>query len=245
MNQKESSVLFSLKELMTLEEDRVRHEEELEKRAGEAIALRQREEQDRRAREDEARMRTEAEERRQAEQRKREADARVDAIHQAEMERARLDAENSARLEQMTRLQAHETELLALNQDRGKKRLRAVVAGTIALLVVAIGVGGFVIHGQAERQRALEAQLSGLESDRDTLQHKIDGATTPEDRAALQAQLDLKDQQIKALQTQSTQPQHTATTPTARPQPTVRTTATATATVPCAKDFDPLNPCLR
>lgn len=249
MNQKESSVLFSLKELMTLEQDRVRQEEDLERQAEAAIATRQREEQERRAREEEARMRAEEEARRQSEQRAREENARIEAIRQAEIERARLDAENAARLEQMKRLQDHEAELARLSQDRGKKRLRGIVAGTIALFVVALGAGGFVIHRQAEQQRALEGQLAGLESDRDALNDKLIHATTPEQRAALQAQLDQKDQQIQALQHQSSStPKATATgtgTGAVTTRPVTTTRATATATVPCPKDFDPLNPCLR
>lgn len=244
MNQKDSSVLFSLKELMTLEQDRVRQEEELERKAEEAILTRQREEHARQVRAEEERARVEAEQRRQIEQRAREEQARIEAIRQAEIERARLDAENAARLEQMKRQQEHEAELVRLSQDRGKKRLRGLVAGTIVMLVVALGAGAFVIRGQMERQRALEGQLAGLESDRNALQQKFNDAPTPEQRAALQAQLDEKDQQIKALQARGAATPQIATATTARPIPTVRATATATAT-PCAKDYDPLNPCLR
>lgn len=244
MNQKDSSVLFSLKELMTLEQDRVRQEEELERKAEEAILAKQREEHARQVRAAEERARAEEEERRRIEQRAREEQARIEAIRQAEIERARLDAENAARLEQMKRQQEHEADLVRLSQDRGKKRLRGIVAGTIVMLVVALGAGAFVIHGQIERQRALEGQLVGLESDRDALQKKFDEAPTPEQRAALQAQLDEKDQQIKALQSHGATPQQTATATTPRHVPTVRATATATGT-PCTKDYDPLNPCLR
>ncbi|HEU4409658.1 MAG TPA: hypothetical protein VFS43_30670, partial [Polyangiaceae bacterium] len=51
--QKESSVLFSLKELVSLEEDRV-NQEKLARQQEEARRRREREEQERRAREEEA-----------------------------------------------------------------------------------------------------------------------------------------------------------------------------------------------
>ena len=82
--QKESSVLFSLKELMNLEENRIK-EEEAEK------AARARAEAERKAREDaerraaeERRLREEEEARRGEEQRKREELARVEAIRLGE-----------------------------------------------------------------------------------------------------------------------------------------------------------------
>src|SRR5215467_7664113 len=97
--QKESSVLFSLKELMNLEEDRIKNEE-AEKAAASAAAEKARADAGLVAREaEEARIRAEEERRRMEEARAREEAARLEAIRHAEVEKARVDAENRARLE--------------------------------------------------------------------------------------------------------------------------------------------------
>ena len=244
MTQKDSSVLFSLQELMTLEKDRVRSEEELERRAEEAMLRQQREEHARRLADEETRQRDAEERRRRDEQRAREESARLDAIRQAEVERARLEAESAGRLEQLKRQQEHEKELATLHQDRGKKRLRIFAFSVVALLFVALTAGGVIIKTQADRQRALEGQLASLEGDRASLEVRIKGATSPEDRAELQRQLDEKDDAIKALQSKGTAP----TVKTASPQrvvpPTHTTAATTASSKPC-NTFDPLDPCLR
>ena len=64
------------------------------------------------------------EKRREEEARKREEEARLAAMHAAEVEKARLDAENAARLEQMKASQHHEREKLAISQDEEKKKLK-------------------------------------------------------------------------------------------------------------------------
>ena len=97
--QKESSVLFSLKELMNLEEDRIKTEE-ADRAAQAAAAERARQDAERQAREaEQARIRAEEERRRAEEQRSREEAARLEAIRVAEIEKARVEAEQRARLE--------------------------------------------------------------------------------------------------------------------------------------------------
>ena len=99
--QKESSVLFSLKELMNLEEDRIKQEEET-KRAQAEAAERSRLDAERRAREEEeARIRAEENRRRTEEARSREENARLEALRLAEVEKARVEAEQRARMEAM------------------------------------------------------------------------------------------------------------------------------------------------
>ena len=106
--QKESSVLFSLKELMNLEEDRIKQEDEEKKRRAEA-EVQSRVEAERRARDQEQmRLSAEEERRRSEEQRKKEEAARVEAIRHAEIEKARVEAEQRARMEAMTKQQEHE-----------------------------------------------------------------------------------------------------------------------------------------
>lgn len=243
MTQKDSSVLFSLQELMTLEKDRVSEEEELERRAEEAMLRERRADEARRLAEEEARLRDAEERRRRDELRLREEHARLDAIRQAEVERARLETESAGRLEQLRRHQAHEKELAALHQDRGKKRLRLFALATVGLLVAALIGGGVVIKGQLDRQHALEGQLASLEGDRASLQGQLDRATTPEDRAKLQQQMDEKDHAIQLLQSPATTPPPKPTAPHRFVPPAHTTTATASSK-PC-NSFDPLDPCLR
>src|SRR5678816_3695297 len=100
--QKESSVLFSLKELMNLEEDRIRQEDEEKKKRAEAEVL-ARQEAERRARDQEQ--------------------ARL----HAEEERRRGEDEQRARLEAMSQQQAHQLQLSTLQHDEHKKKLQRMV----------------------------------------------------------------------------------------------------------------------
>ncbi len=157
--QKESSVLFSLKELMNLEEDRIRGEE-ADKSA--QIAA---QEEARRAAEmaarnaEEARIRAEEDRRRAEEQRGREEAARLDAIRHAEVEKARLEAEQQARLAAMASQQQHERQLAVINTDKKNTRFRNILIGVVAA-VLAIGTGvGIVINNKNEEAKvALAAE---------------------------------------------------------------------------------------
>src|SRR5688572_30619093 len=115
--QKESSVLFSLKELMNLEEDRIRSEE-ADKAAAAAAAEKARVEAERAARmAEEQRIQAEQERRRLDDQRSREEAARLEAIRVGELEKARVEAEQRARLEAMAAQQHHERSLAAIHGD--------------------------------------------------------------------------------------------------------------------------------
>ena len=169
--QKESSVLFSLKELMNLEEDRIR-QEEASRKAKQEAELQARLDAERRVREDEeARIRGEEERRRAEEQRIREEQARVEAIRHAEVEKARLDAENAARLEAMRHQQEHERRLQSIKQDKHKRNLLIAAIGAALLLV--FGAVGFVMVVQ---KNAREREQAAAEQQRQTmeLQAKLD-----------------------------------------------------------------------
>ena len=169
--QKESSVLFSLKELMNLEEDRIR-QEETSRKAKQEAELQARLEVERRAREDEeSRIRAEDERRRAEEQRSREEQAKLEAIHKGEVEKARLDAENAARLEQMRHQQEHERQLHALSQDKHKKRLTMAAVGVSLLLVVG-AIGGVMAYTSARDKAAAAAAEQSRENAE--LQGKLD-----------------------------------------------------------------------
>ena len=104
-DQKESSVLFSLKELMNLEEDRIKKEDDDRKRTEEAENA-ARADAERRAREEEERrLRAEDERKRGDEARMREETARLEAIRHGEVEKARVEAEGVARMQALRRQQ--------------------------------------------------------------------------------------------------------------------------------------------
>lgn len=183
--QKESSVLFSLKELMNLEEDRIR-EEEAQKEAEAKAALDAKLAAERAAREaEEARIRAEEESRRQEEVRRKEEAARLDAIRMGELEKARAEAEHRARLEAMTAQQAHEQQLAALSQDKHKKRLQIMVGVAVGVLLI-VGVGGglaFKAHQDESTKRAavLEAQRKEAEDRVHRLEADFDMARKKEE----------------------------------------------------------------
>lgn len=216
--QKESSVLFSLKELMNLEEDRIRQEDDDKRKRAEAEEQ-ARLDADRRAREaEEARASAEQERRRQEEQRQREETARLEAIRQGEVERARHDAENQARLRAMQQQQDHERQLAALSQDKKKKQLVYLVVGIGALLIFGGVGGGYALYSsqkEAERVQALKdkeiaeknatverlmAELKKQQEEMVAAQAAITNAKDDKERALAQAKLAAAQEQQRKLQ---------------------------------------------
>lgn len=206
--QKESSVLFSLKELMNLEEDRIRSEE-AERAAATAAAERARLDAEHAARAaEEARIRAEEERRRMEEQRSREETARLEAIRIAEVEKARVEAEQRARLEAMAQQQQHERSLAAIKEDDHKKKLRNwLIIGGIGAVVVLGVVGGLGYRSYTEGKEAermaieqkrvadlerkkLEAQMEEQRKKVDSLIGQLSSASDEATRLKLQKQLD-------------------------------------------------------
>jgi colicin import membrane protein len=205
--QKESSVLFSLKELMSLEEDRIKQEEDERKRKEQA-EQQARLDAERRAREtEEQRIAAEQEKQRQEAQRSREEQARLEAIRQAEVEKARLDAEQQARLRAMQQQQDHERQLAAISQDEGKKKLTYIAVAIGAVLVFGGIGGGYAFYSSAQEAKRIqalkdeeirqkEAQVNKLMADlkaqNDAMaaaQAEAASAKTDAERAAAQAKL--------------------------------------------------------
>jgi colicin import membrane protein len=152
----ESSVLFSLKELMNLEEDRLRQEEQDRQRVIEDEERRRREEEEARLRAEEARLRAEDERRRQEEQRRREEETRLEGIRQAEIEKKRIEAERAAQLEAMSKQQEHARQLALIDQDQSKKKLRNTLIGVGAgsFLLIAGGLGLYFGKIKPEQEQA-------------------------------------------------------------------------------------------
>jgi colicin import membrane protein len=168
--QKESSVLFSLKELMNLEEDRIKQEDEEKKKRAEAD-MRSRQDSEKRAREEEEmRLKGEEERRRLEEQRKKEEAARVEGARAAEIEKARIEAEQRARMESLTQQQEHERQLSALQHDSHKKKLErrvSVIAGSlVAVLAIFLGVYfGKIKPEQERKEREAAAAIAQQQED--------------------------------------------------------------------------------
>jgi len=188
--QKESSVLFSLKELMNLEEDRIKKEEDDKKKREEA-ELAAKLDAERKAREEEERrLRAEDDRRRGEEQRSREEAARLEAIRHGEVEKARVEAEGVARMEAMRRQQEHEKELHHMKSTSGHRTLKIMLGiGAFVFLGVVVG-GGIFINGKIKEAEALKQQISSLNGEMDDTKKKMSEAKTDEERQALQAKLD-------------------------------------------------------
>ena len=171
----ESSVLFSLRELMTLEEQRIRDE-----RSAEARRLARASEA---AREDDAQRRREEEARRQVEQsrlvaeaeRARAEAARLDAIREGELLRVSREAAGALQIATLRAAQEHEERLVALRRGADRRRLVGLTLGMGAVfvsVVVAVGLDAYhrkaalaveVAHAEQAslEQAALTAQLEG------------------------------------------------------------------------------------
>ncbi len=180
--QKESSVLFSLKELMNLEEDRIRQEESERRRQADAAEA-ARADAERKSRDaEEQRLRAEDERRRVEEQRGREENARLEAIRHAEVEKARVEAEQSARMEALRRQQEHERQIAVIAQDKSKKNLKFAAIGIGVVLLVALVGGGMAIKSQSDASTVAEArhksELAEQKAAADALQRKLEEQTS-------------------------------------------------------------------
>lgn len=158
--QKESSVLFNLKELMALEEDRIQTEEVEAKRKADDEA--------RRRADEEARIKAEAEAKRRAEE-----DARLAAERSAREEeetrlrereeaalRVRLDAEARSRAEEQQRQLEHERKLREIEAQ--KKGIPPIALAAVVLLAIGGLAGGYYGVYLPGQQRA-QAQVAEKE----------------------------------------------------------------------------------
>jgi hypothetical protein len=191
---RENSVLFSLRELRQIEENRVQEEEDAARTAEEGRIRAKMEEERRRREEEEARIKAEQDE----EKRLREMDA-----HRAHDEKvrvgeaaARAQADHNARLEQ-ERLQ-HEMEIRRHEVAKKRPTWLLVLAG---VLVVAIGVAVYLIiqrNKENERKAKENAALQQQNDEKDRIikanKEQIDLLNAS--MASLQGELDDLDKQL-------------------------------------------------
>ena len=160
--QKESSVLFSLKELMNLEEDRIRQEEDDKQKKADAEQQARLDAERRALEAEQSRIRAEDEARRAEELRAREEAARLEAMRLATVESARVAAEQQARLAAQKEAQEHEQKLTAIKESQGKKKITYIAVGVGAVALLGLIGGGFALKSQADKQ-ALADNPYGLE----------------------------------------------------------------------------------
>ena len=198
---KESSVLFSLRELREIEEERIQEEHTAKKRA-EEDRIRAQQEAERRAREEEEGRRRAAE---QAERAAREA-----VENREREERLRVEeAERRARVEAQAHLEQQrmhkELEIRAIEAQKSKPTWLIAVAGGLVLVVGILGYWAYNRSQEADRDKAeSEARLAAIMKDVETTQaefnrlsketeekyQKLLNAKTEEEKAAAQRDLD-------------------------------------------------------
>lgn len=166
----ESSVVFSLNELMKLEEQR-REDEAEARRAQEAAARRAAAEvvaRERAAEEERLRV---AEARRHAEAlAAREHEARLQAMKEAEIVRASHEAEAAARAKELLATREHDRAVAASRDDASRRKLARATYGTAALLAATWVGGGWyslqtahqMTEGQAIYREATATQKDAL-----------------------------------------------------------------------------------
>jgi hypothetical protein len=158
-----SSVLFSLEELARMEEERVRGVAQAEQRARLARQRADEEVRARARRDEEARERGAAETLREIERRAREEAARIESIHRAATEAARVGADARARLEARESERRHELELERIRASAREGGPRATVTAAALGVIVAVG-GALALHLGMTVPRERASALSGADA---------------------------------------------------------------------------------
>jgi membrane protein involved in colicin uptake len=175
----DTSVLFSLNQIMHAHESRLHEEQAAIARHEEAERKAREESQRRQTEELAARAREEAERKAREESQRRHEDARLEAMRLAAIERARIEAETQARIEMMQKAAEHERALEAMRADADKKRLeRTVMTGLIAAVAVFGVVAGVFFgkfHPETEAQLVEgSARIAAIQEETDKLRAKVD-----------------------------------------------------------------------
>lgn len=177
---RENSVLFSLRELRQIEDDRIKQEEtEAQMRA----------EAERRAREDAERRRIEEEQRRIREAQEAEQRARDEAERRIREDQLRLEeAERRARIEAQAKLEEQRLKMeIEANAIHGaKKKPVGLIIGSIIMLLVVGGLGVWAyLRSEESAKQAKAAELARQQAE--------------EENAKLQAQINTELEAIKAI----------------------------------------------
>lgn len=166
---KESSVLFSLHELMDLERDRIEAERAERVRSERALAEAKAAAARRALQAEHARVREAEEAVLREQERRREERARLEAIKLAEIQRAKSDADHWARLEAARIEHEHVQKLQALRADKGKQKLLYGVIGAVSLLAVGAVAGGVLLKQLDDEAETARLALEANNRERDAL----------------------------------------------------------------------------
>ncbi|MGB5220966.1 MAG: hypothetical protein WBN60_08055, partial [Polyangiales bacterium] len=164
--EKESSVLFNLRELMNLEEDRVRDEEEERLRREAAERERIAAEAQRRQEEAEAKRRAEEEAQLEQMRRQREEEERLVRERKEAELRVRLEQEAAEKAEAHRRQLDHERELAAITAKQ-RKGIHPGLFAAVAVLMLGLGTGWYFGVYKPEVQRREAAAIAAkMEAER-------------------------------------------------------------------------------
>jgi hypothetical protein len=225
----ENSVLFSLKELRRLEDERVKAEADARRAQAEA-ERRAKGEAEQRARDEETRRAREEEERRRRAESEREAQQREDRLRLEEAERrARVEGE----------LRLRERQLLEEQRQRhaqGRRFGRSVgmfaAAGALLFVSVGGGVAAWASRQYQLEKNALEREIGRLDEEARAAQldfaakisaleekarHDLTEATTAKDQARILGDLKRKKQALEAARLRAPRRTPAAMQPTAAP----------------------------
>lgn len=190
--QKEDSVLFSLRSLMSIEDDRVRQEDEVRRRAEAEAVLRVEEERRREVAERQQRARAEEASRAAEERARREAEAHSAREREEAALRIRLEAESRLRERELSlRMEQEQKLALIASQRRTGASPGAVALGVLAL-AGALGAGAFfgVVKPQQEASAAETRRAELARRDSDERRVVAERATDDARRRAAEADAD-------------------------------------------------------
>lgn len=156
---RENSVLFSLRELRNIEEERVKGEEDAERARIEA---------ERRAREEEIRRAKEAEEAKRRAEEERLRRIEEEKERQVREEQLRLqESERRAQIEAQTKLEQARIEAEARARMEAKKPpIGAIVGGVVGLVALAGGIMGYLVYSHNQEIKKEQARVAAVEAEK-------------------------------------------------------------------------------
>lgn len=191
----ETSVIFSLRELADMEQERLEEEAEQQREAERKRQIAEKQQQIAEREAERARIEAETARRERVEREKAEARAREMAHERAAVEVARIETEARARLEAEKAARAHELDVIRVKAKSGSTRLRYALACVVGFVVVGGSAAAWRVNGHVS---ALHADNQRLRDDRWTVTQAHEDALSRE-LASLQARHD-------ALRSESTTP---------------------------------------
>lgn len=173
----DTSVTFSLAELASLEQERVREEDLQRARAREKEARELRDAEARRREAEAARVAAEAEARARREREEAAEKVRIEARERVAADVARIEVEARARLEADNAARAHELAVLRTRTEGGHRRLQTGLALALGLVLCGGAVAGYQI---AQHVAGLEQSAAQLREEHVSLARERDSAKATE-----------------------------------------------------------------